>query len=164
MHGYVTPPPLWPCRFKQTALWLHENSCIRWRMGQKEQLQVFWLPTPLGELLEAACANCRGRNLCSLCRWTWQKKQSVSGDSPHPPLPAKHLVLFGHAVCKAGGLTACLYQPAKFCGTELARVGFSSLVEGTKQKWRSARLHTWSSRCLPLSASVVLRFLYFSYL
>lgn len=71
-------PPLWPCRFKQIALWLHENACIRWRTGQKEKLSVFfWLLTPHGELLEAACANCRCSNLSNLCQWTQAQKQSV---------------------------------------------------------------------------------------
>lgn len=160
--GYVTPsPPLWPCRFKQVALWLHENACVRWRMGQKEQLKdTFDYQHHLGNcwrLLVQTVETVR----CAISADELSNRSTLSLDSAHPALPDTHLVLFGLAVCKAGGLTACLYQPAKFCGIELVRVGFSSLVKGTKQKWRLARLHTWSSHCVPLSASVVLRLLSF---
>lgn len=72
-----------------------------------------------------------------------RNKSSLSLETVHtqPCLPNTYCCLAMQCV-KAGGLTACLYQPAKFCGTELARVGFSSLVKGTRQKWRLARLHT----------------------
>lgn len=157
--GYVTlSPPLWPCRFKQIALWLHENACIRWRTGQKEQLKVssyyqhhlgnWW--RLLVQTVEAVTPAVSADELSN--------KSSLSLETVHtqPCLPNTYCCS-AIAVCKAGGFTACLYQPAKFCGTELARLGFSSLVKGTKQKGRSARLQTWSSHCLPLSASAVLR-------
>lgn len=111
-------------------------------MGQKEQLQVtFDYQHYLGNcwrLLVQTVETVR----CAVSADDLSNRSSQSLDSAHPTLPDTHLVLFGLAVCKAGGLTACLYQPAKFCGIELVRVGFSSLVKGTKQKWRLARLHT----------------------
>lgn len=79
--------------------------------------------------------------MCAVSADKFGNKSSLSLDSAHPTLPATHLVLFGLAVCRAGGLTACL-QPAKFCGTDLVRVGFSSLGKGIKQKWRLARVYT----------------------
>lgn len=156
---------MWPCHLlcgladSQVALWLHECACIRWRMGQKEQLKVsFDYQQHLEKrwrLLVQTVETVR----CAVSADELSNKSHLSLDSAQPTLPATHLVLFSLAVSKAGGLTTCLYQPAKFCGTELARVRFSSLVKGTKQKWRLARLHIWSSHCLPLSASVVLRLL-----